>query len=340
MENNELEAKVKERDRRSHTERLFALREAFGQLKAAAIQNNKVNECSLTKVAKLAGVNKLYLTGNKHFIETGVADKYRDVGKDVIKFRVDFQGRKDLSGLKNISGEIESELEKVKASVYQYFLQAEVNKNNIEFSATKLKNAESQIILLQAKLAELTESNSNDVLSSNVDGSLSIRLVRTIISPDRHLVVNGQYKYENESQRNQAWLKSYEELDLALERLYAKRLYILVGLPCSGKSFWAENADLYSDRHPIIFDANNLTRFSREDLIHRFRHFKDIKKCCVYFDTPISVIKQRNAKTRTMDRQLTNEDIDIKNNQLQPPNPHDEKWIEEMIVVRINDERE
>lgn len=328
-----VQAPKKERDRRTHENRLLALREVFGELKARAIQTNRVNECSITKVAERAGVNKIYLTGNKRFAESGVADKYRAIGQAILKFREDFQAGKILSDDENKIKALEAELAQVKASFYPYFLQIELNKTAVESDRVKLREAEDRITLLQAKIVEM---EAQDVAASGkkTAGAFSERLVRTIISPDKHLTVNGEYRFRDENLRNQSWLKAYDELEEALSRSYAKRLYVLVGLPCSGKTTWAETSDLYPDRHPIIFDATNLTRYDRENLIHRFKRFINVRKCCVYFDTPTVVIRDRNSNNRTRDKQLSDEEIDVKRNELQPPNPYNEKWIEEMIIVR------
>ncbi|MFA6070613.1 MAG: hypothetical protein WC810_18680 [Janthinobacterium sp.] len=326
---------VKERDRRTHENRLLALREGFGELKAKAIQAKKVNECSITKVAKKAGVNKLYLTGNKQFAETGVADRYREIGQAVLKFREDFQAGKISSDDESKTKALETELVKVKSSVYQYFLQIETSKFIAEVDRSNIKNAENHIVLLQAKIAEMIESQcvAPCVKIASASG-FTESLARTVISPDKHLMINGEYMFRDENLRNLSWLKSYDELEEALSRSYAKRLFVLVGLPCSGKTTWAEKADLYPDRHPIIFDATSLTRCDRENLVHRFKRFSDVRKCCVYFDLPITVIRDRNSNNRTRDKQLSDEELDVKRNELQPPDPHKEKWIEEMIVVR------
>jgi hypothetical protein len=328
-----VQAPKKERDRRTHENRLLALREAYGELKARAIQTNKVNECSITKVAERAGVNKMYLTGNKRFAECGVADKYRAIGQAVLRFREDFKAGKILSDDQNKIKALEAELDKVKASFYPYFLQIESNKSAAESDRAKLREAEDRITLLQAKIVEI---ETQDFAASGIKAAsaFSERLVRTIISPDKHLMVNGEYRFRDENLQNQSWLKSYDELEEALSRSYAKRLYVLVGLPCSGKTTWAGKSDLYPDRHSIIFDATNLTRYDRENLIHRFKRFSNVRKCCVYFDTPIVVIRDRNSNNRTRDKQLLDEEIDVKMHELQPPDPYKEKWIEEMIVVR------
>ncbi|MDI1231650.1 MAG: hypothetical protein PSU93_10915 [Methylobacter sp.] len=324
----------RERDLRTHENRLLALREAFGELKAKAIQANKVNECSLTKVAKKAGVNKMYLTGNKQFAETGVADRYRAIGQAVLKFREDFQAGKISSDDENKTKALEAELAKVKASVHPYFLELQTSKFASEFLRDELKKAENSNLLLRAKILEMSERQG--VVSSSVKSAIAFteRLVRTVISPDKHLIVNGEYLFRDENLQNQSWLKSYDELEEALGRTYSKRLYVLVGLPCSGKTTWAEKAELYPDRHPIIFDATNLTRYERESLVHRFKRFSNVRKCCVYFDTPMTVIRDRNSNNRTRDKQLSNEELDVKMNKLQLPDPYKEKWIDEMIVIR------
>lgn len=275
----------------------------------------------------------MYLTGNKQFAETGVADKYRTIGQAVLKFREDFQSGKISSEDEEKTKLLEAELVKVKASVYQYFLQMETNIITTESDKIKLKEAENRIVLLQAQVIEMNEGQG--VASSMKNASaFTERLVRTVISPDKHLMVNGEYMFRDENKRNEAWLKSYDELEEAFSRPNAKRLYVLVGLPCSGKTTWAERADLYPDRHPIIFDATSLTRYHRESLVHRFKRFSNVRKCCVYFDIPMDIISDRNSNNRTRDKQLSDEEMDVKVKKLQPPDPYNEKWIEEMIIVR------
>lgn len=324
----------KERDNRTHRERLLDLRDAFGVCKERAIRENKVNECSITKVAEKAGVPKLYLTGNKNFVEEGVAENYRAIGLAILQFREDFQNGKISTNEENRIKALEGELGRVKSSTYKYFLELETVRNAADIDRKALKEAENRILLLQSKLAEALSNH--DTSGSPTPKKLVTpqRLQRTIISPDKHLFVGGEYKFGDDDLRHEAWLKSYDELDEALSRAYAKRLYVLVGLPCAGKSTWARDAVLYQDRHPIIFDSTNLTRYERENLLHRVKRFSDVRKCCVYFDTSIDVVRERNAGMRTSERQLGDRELNAKMNKLEPPDPIKEKWIDEMIVVR------
>ena len=323
----------KNRDRRSHEERLLALSEAFGELKEKASQSNKINDCSLTKVANIAGVNKIYLTGNKSFAKAGIAEKYRAIGQSVINFRDNFQKNKAIDN-NTEHDNLEEELANAKSSVYQYFIELETIKNVALSDKSKLKDLEFQLTILQAKLADAKLGANDSKVAVKDRYSIGDRMVRTIISPDKYLLVNGEYQLRNESLKHKSWLNAIDELENSLSRSYAKRLYILVGLPCSGKSTWAMHATLFTDRHSIIFDAPNLKKFERETLMHRIKRFDDVRKCCVYFDTPILIIRNRNQNHLTRDKRLTDDEIAMKRSEFEPPNPLEEEWIEEMIVVR------
>ena len=321
------------RDKRSHDEKLSQLWKSFGELKEKANRENKVNLCSLSKVAVKAGVNKVYLTGNKKISEKGVAEKYRAVGTEILKFREQFQEHKKSDSKENYKKSIELELVEVKSSIYQYFMDLESTKVISETYKSKLKQAEETILLLQVKLSQYIDQvdNKNNSIKQFFNPSS-----RTIISPDKYMIFNGRYEREDEKIISAAWLRSYDELESAMLRPYAKRLYLLVGLPCSGKSSWARNAEIFTDRQSIIFDQENLDKFERESLIHRVKRFKEVKKCCVYFDISIEVIMKRIAENTVYDKKLTASELNNRIRQLKIPNPTEETWIDEMIVVRNN----
>lgn len=323
----------KPRDTRSHAEKLNALREAFGLCKERANQSGSVNECSITKVAAIASVPKLYLTGNKTFADEKTAKSYRLIGEEIIQFREDFKKNKtDLTEVSEIES-LRSELKNVKTSVYRYFLESETVRHSGENVAKALSEAEKRIVLLQAKLAELTgpyKHGQNGLPTI----STKDRLVRTIISPDDYFVTNGEYRFFDDELRHKAWLRAYDDLELALARSYQKRLYILVGLPCSGKSTWARQADLPQDRHPIIFDATNILRHLREDLLHRVKRFDGVRRCCVYFDTSRELIMSRHLSERHGEKRLSEDMINKMFCDIQLPDPYKESWIDEMIIVR------
>ena len=50
-------------NKRTHDEKLIALRESFGKRKLLAMQSGKVNDCSINKIAEDAGIDKLWLLG-------------------------------------------------------------------------------------------------------------------------------------------------------------------------------------------------------------------------------------------------------------------------------------
>jgi len=320
----------RKRDARTHQERLLDIRQAFKECKERAKRLNKVNECSITKIAEKACVAKSYLTGNKPFAEKGVAEDYRKIGMEIIAFREEFQDCKAVVHENSEIADLEQELDRVKSSVRPIIMELETAKSVSSNWLRELDEARKTILLLQAKLS--------DPVSTKGQGSGQVvgidRAIRTVICPDKYLFGNGIYRFSDEGARHDAWLKCYDELDEALSRAHPKRLYVLVGLPCSGKSTWAANAQLYTDRHSVIFDATNLTRYERENLVQYAKRAKDVTKCCVFFDTPNEIVKERNANRHSSGKMLSYEDLDLMYKKLTLPDPYKETWIDEMIVVR------
>lgn len=326
------EPRRKGRDTRTHQQRLLALQEAFGICKERAVRENRVNECSITKVAEIAGVAKLYLTGNKEFARNGISDSYRAVGLKIIEFRALFQDGKIASQENSRVRDLEAELDSVKSSVYEYFLELENARSASEVDRQSLKEAQDSLLMLQAKIAA---SSLKALSGEHPDRTVfQDRIKRIIISPDSYLELDGKYHFHDPELRHKAWINSYDSLEEELSRPYAKRLYVLVGLPRSGKSTWAEVGNVYPDRHAVIFDSTNLARFAREELLHRVKRFKDVRRCCVYFDIPLEVIRKRLAATNGDKKSFSAKELEKLAFKLQVPEPDKETWIDEMIVVR------
>jgi hypothetical protein len=63
-------------------------------------------------------------------------------------------------------------------------------------------------------------------------------------------------------------------------------------------------------------------------------HFADLPKVCVYFDTDMEVIRERNRTLRTAGKQMSDDDLTMLHSKLEKPDPYEETWIDELIVVR------
>ena len=138
----------------------------------------------------------------------------------------------------------------------------------------------------------------------------------------------------SKAHENEVWANTYKKLEELLSRKLKMRLYVLVGLPCSGKSTWVEEGTVATDRHPVIFDAMNLTSVDRYRFVHSLSRFTDLPKVCVYLDTDMEVIRERNRTLRTAGKQMADDDLTMHHSKLEKPDPYEEAWIDELIVVR------
>jgi len=322
------------RDSRTHEERVSDLWTAFGTCMERAIQSGKKNDCSLNKVTTLAKVHKTYLTGVRKFKDKDVSKKYIEVNETIQQWRKDFTANKEISNENRIIKEQSDEIKNLKDSVEPLLTRLNLLESIGESTPKNIAEKEEQILILtdQLRTAKLSQSHDGKIKEFGVSSTIA----RRIICPDVFRYVGGKYSFGDAEHNQKAMNKAYDKLEKALSRDLKMRLYILVGLPCSGKSTWAESADMCSDRHPVVFDATNLTRAVRLQLIHQVKRFKNLPICCVVFDTPMTEIRKRNSKNRSSDRQLPDNVLDEMKVKFDRPDPYKEKWIDELIVVRKN----
>ena len=160
-----------------------------------------------------------------------------------------------------------------------------------------------------------------------------------VICPDTYLWRNGEYLFDNENIRQQAWDRAKEDLTKALQRPLPMRVYLLVGPPCAGKSTWSkEYSNLYPDMHSVVIDATNLTQFSRLEWISQINKYRTnkVRICSVVFITAKSVLQSRNNR-REPTKRLDDSLILRKADELEFPNLMRED-IDEMLVVRNGDD--
>ena len=324
--------KEKFKDSRSHEERLQTLYEAFGECKQHAMATGRVNDCSLNKVAEKAQVTKSYLTGTREYDDKNVSKKYQDVNAAIQAWRKGFKNQRRLTAEQAELRNTKQENENLKRSVRPLIEEVNLLRRLTEEMPEAAKQKDEQILILQDKLHRLGTAKNNSMKIA--DFGVASSVARRIISPDSFRYMGGRYEYGDPVLNQKSIHKAYDELDQALSRDLPMRLYITVGLPCSGKTYWAERAVLCPDRHPVIFDATNLSKVDRLQLIHQIKGFDDLPVVCVVFDVEMTVIRERNLKHRTADRRVPDVVLDMMVNQFEKPSPYEETWLDELIVVR------
>jgi len=156
------------------------------------------------------------------------------------------------------------------------------------------------------------------------------------ISPDHGLQRNEQYEFYDAKLREKAWSDAKTEFIQLIRRDLPIRVYILIGLPCSGKTEWSKNLkNLMTDRHSIVVDATNLKVGDRAIWLNLANQGKNVKKCAVRFVTDFMTIRKRNEDEQRLSsgKRLALSILESKRNEFEEVNIVFEDF-DEMIVVR------
>ncbi len=321
-------------EKRTHKQHLAKLREVFGRRQEIARQSGKKHDISIAKICADAGVDKVYLHGYRLKEESPDRAEYIAFREEVLEFQKNLgagveksDDKRQLEELTQRYAALLSDCEPLHRELAYYKVQSSNDGGELDYSRERMTQ-------LLAKVAELENTITNTQKQGNVAGAIAPRVQKHVVSPDAFRAVGGRYKVGSKAQENEAWGNAYKKLEELLSRKIRMRLYVLVGLPCSGKSTWVEEGTVATDRHPVIFDATNLTSIDRYRFVHSLSRFTDLPKVCVYFDTDMKVIRERNRTLRTAGKQMTDDDLTILHSKLEKPDPYEETWIDELIVER------
>lgn len=317
-----------------HAERLARLREAFGRRKEISRSSGKKHDVSIAKICADAQVDKVYLFGHRLKEDAPTRLKYLALRDEILEFQKNIaigqektEDRRRLDLLQKKYDALLSDVEPLQRDLAYYKAQSS---NDIG----KIDRNQGRITQLLARIADLESKLETAPKASGLTNGISARVQKHVVSPDAFRFAGGRYRIGSQKQEEEAWGKSYKKLEELLGRNLKMRLYILVGLPCSGKTTWAEDSEVATDRHPVIWDATNLTSMDRFRLLVSLSRFQDLPKTCVYFDTDMELIRERNRTLRTTDKRLSDDDLTLMRSKLERPDPYDELWIDELIVVR------
>lgn len=322
------EDKKKLRDDRTHDQKISELRDAFERLKATANATGLINDCSIKKVCVKANVNDVYLHTEK-LKDENINKQYHAVKNEILKFRNNFA-----------KSTIDSEFSlAIKATK---MMESERDEAQIQYRGALKQNLElKQKIKVVNKKLGVQNNQAINIAHNNLQEKLSQQNQPTvfteakIVSPDTHLYKDGQYSFYDINTREAAWRSVRHEFEKLLKRPIPTRVYMLVGAPCSGKTFWCNESHYYKDKHPVVIDATNLTKSDRSswfNLIYKYKYLHDIKICAVFFNTPYVVLMERN-NMRPPDKRLADDELMNKFKRLEPVDVVNEEF-DEIIVVR------
>ncbi|MBE1302034.1 MAG: hypothetical protein GJ680_19275 [Alteromonadaceae bacterium] len=319
--------KVKsKRDSRSHEQRVADLEAAFTSLRTKAIASGLKTDASANQVLQAANVHRSYFYEKEKLKDKVSLAKYHAV-RDAIQ---DFQDDFDSFSGDTIVNQLKTKLEKVEAQ-----------RNQMAHTMSEQQNLvlglQNDNAALKKKVRLQSDHMIDVVHSANVKSKPEGRVFGEVVtvSPDKYLMRSGQYLFDDENIREQAWERATADLKQALKRPLPTRVYLLVGPPCAGKSTWSKTySNFYPDMHSVVIDTTNLTQFSRLEWISKINKFKssETRICTVVFLTPKLLLQSRNNR-REPTKQLDNALILRKADELEFPNLKHED-IDEMIVVR------
>jgi AAA domain len=321
-------------EKRTHKQHLAKLREVFGRRQEIARQSGKKHDVSIAKICADAGVDKVYLHGFRLKENSPDRAEYIAFREEVLEYQKNLgagveksDDKRQLEELTKRYAALLSDCEPLQRELAYYKAQSSNDGGELDHNRERMTH-------LLAKVVELENAIANTTKQGNVAGAIASRVQKHVVSPDAFRVVGGRFKMGKKAHENEAWADAYKKLEELLCRKLKMRLYVLVGLPCSGKSTWVEEGTVATDRHPVIFDATNLTSLDRSRFVHSLSRFTELPKVCVYFDTDMEVIRERNRTLRTAGKQMTDNDLTLLHSKLERPDPYEETWIDELIVVR------
>jgi hypothetical protein len=332
--NNSGQAKVIEDKKITHKDRLNKLREVFGRRQEIAKISGKKHDVSIEKICADAKVDKIYLFGHRLKESNPIRSEYLAFKNEVLAFQKQLKAGTQITADRRRADEFEEKYKALLSDIEPLQRELAALKSLSSLSQSNSSLNKVRLTELLARISELESQLANIPRQKNVVGNFPSKTQRHVVSPNLFKTTLGDPKLTSTKREEQAWGHAYKKLVELLSRHLKMHLYILVGMPCSGKTFWAEMAELPNDRHPIIWDDLNLTSIDRYKLVVSLSNFTDLPKSCVYFDTDMELIRERNRKLKIGDNRKSDAELDLLRDKLQKPDPYEETWIESLVVVR------
>lgn len=306
----------------SDEERLEALENTYITQTTESMIIGKIRGVATMKViCQIADVDTTYAYGKNNPTDKYL-QKYKKFQKKVNDYAKSFKLHKA-----NLLNNIDDNQDLLEAA-REHLFNLKIENNSL---LNKLQIANSRNTNLQTELLEAQLMNNKNHISQSMS-QLNDNTIN-VISPDRTLQHNGQYQFFDIQLRNKAWNDAKEEFQRLMRRKIPQRIYLLVGLPCAGKSTWIDDRKMLKDRHTVIVDATNLMKGDRAQWITLARKNHDVKICTVMFLTDFMTIKERNSQRHSQNKFIDVSVLESKRDKFEPIDIKFED-IDEMVIVR------
>lgn len=314
-------------------------RTAFEVLKAKSELAGK-NLVNISAVAEEAGIQRKYLYGKIDSPDTQTLEELRGLGEAIKAWKLDVSKNPEkVSIVEKSKYDLLKEERDTLAKQNFKLIEEKYRLRNNSDKVVEQRDSHLRLVTeLEARVFDLQAQKESrpSTLVKRENNVLSVVPPSIIISPDRELMIDGRYQYEDEYLREVAWTNAMDQLKKELVRPLPTALYITIGIQGAGKSTWAE--DMSPDKRAVIFDAMNLNRADRHKVIHISKGStnKDLWLCAVCFPIDVTTAKARNAE-RKADRRVPAEAIDQAAEKLEFPTvdgPLGTEGFDEILIVR------
>ncbi|MDC9519658.1 hypothetical protein PSH55_00785 [Pseudoalteromonas sp. Angola-31] len=305
-------------------ERLQALKDAFIQQKVIALREMKHRGiATVGRICQVANVDRTYLYDDKKSSCVDAFKGFESFRNKVLDFANEF---KEIKAGKSKS---DDELSTMYSNSLETNLKLTIEKNQLRIL---LQDRNEVIQNLQFENTSLKAVNTNTRISNSAK-QMNQNMVH-YISPDRALQYNEHYHFYDENLRKKAWFDAKTEFSRLMLRKLPMRVYILIGLPCSGKTTWSDNRlDIKNDRHSVIVDATNLTMGDRALWLVLARRAENVKTCAVRFLIDFMAVRERNELRESSGKRLELSTLESKRDKLEEVDIVFEDF-DEMLIVR------
>lgn len=273
------------------TDKYQAAKLALAEMKAECKHTGKA--LTISGVAKKAKVDRKYFYGEINTPNEELKARWKSLGEQIQAFRKNQRDNPDTRTPEKALKlkEFEQNLNNALRENYELLENTQHSKSLIARLTDQRDQALNTIDELKGHVFQLeSERRSKPSPPGGQSKVIGLNARTTLISPDALCESDGTLA------RKKAWIKALDQLRQALSRPVESDLFLTIGIPGSGKSHWASRFKSDSSRPAIVFDATNLTRVDRYDILDIARKGSNTRLIAVCFLTDLEVAINRNSQ--------------------------------------------